>query len=262
MGAAVFGALLGPVLGAAASVAGTRAAFTAVAALGAVLAAWALRFPPAPADAQPVSAALRALGDRGVLAGLWLMTLPALLVGVLVVLMPLALADAGFGAIAIGAVWLVAAGLEAVVNPLIGHASDRFGRLAPVRIGLVAAIAVSLLLAVLSGPVALVALTLAAGVAYGAFYTPALIVLSDSAERIGLAQGLVFGLMSLAWAAGNTVGPLAGGALADALGDALPYALAAGLCALTLVFLRRLDHERAAVLVDRLPGDTAGVGRE
>lgn len=239
MGAAIVGALLGPVLGAAASVVGTRAAFTAVAALGIVLAGWALSFPPAPADAQPVAAALRALRDRGILAGLWLMTLPALLFGVLVVLMPLALDGAGFGAIAIGAVWLVAAALEAVLNPVIGHASDRFGRLAPVRIGLVAATVASLLLAVLSGPVALVALTLAAGVAYGSFYTPALVVLSDSAERIGLAQGLVFGLMSLAWATGNTLGPLAGGALADAVGDALPYALAAGLCGLTLVFVRR-----------------------
>jgi MFS family permease len=262
MGAAIVGALLGPVLGAAASVVGTRAAFTAVAALGIVLSAWALRFAPPPADAQPIAAAFRALGDRGILAGLWLMTLPAILFGVLVVLMPLALDDAGFGAIAIGAVWLVAAALEAVLNPLIGHASDRFGRLAPVRIGLVAALVVSLLLAVLSGPVALVALTLAAGVAYGAFYTPSLLVLSDSAERIGLAQGLVFGLMSLAWATGNTLGPLAGGALADAAGDALPYALAAGLCAVTLVFVRRLEHEGAAVLVDGLAGDTAGVGRE
>ena len=246
MGAAIVGALLGPVLGAVASVVGTRAAFTAFAGIGAVLAVWALRFPPAPAHAQPVAAALRALRDRGILAGLWLMTLPALLFGVLIVLMPLSLDDAGFGAVAIGAVWLVAAALEAVMNPVIGHASDRFGELAPVRIGLIAAIAVSLLLAVLSGPIALVALTLAAGVAYGAFYTPALIALSHSAERIGLAQGLVFGLMSLAWATGNTVGPLAGGALADAVGNALPYALAAVVCGLTLVFVRRLQDERAA----------------
>ncbi len=128
------------------------------------------------------------------------MTLPALLFGTLIVLMPLSLDEAGFGAVAIGAVWLVAAALEAVLNPVIGHASDRFGELAPVRIGLVAAIVVSLLLAVLSGPVALVVLTLAAGIAYGGFYTPSLLLLSDSAERIGLAQGLVFGLMGLAWA--------------------------------------------------------------
>ena len=240
MGAAVVGALLGPVLGAAASVVGTRAAFSAVAVLGGVLAVWALRLAPAPAHAQPVAAALGALRDRGILAGLWLMTLPALLVGVLNVLMPLSLHDVGFGAVAIGAVWLVGAAIEAVLNPVIGHASDRFGELAPVRIGLVAAMVVSLLLALLSGAVALVVLTLAAAVAYGAFYTPALIVLSHGAERIGLAQGLVFGLMSLAWASGNTVGPLAGGAFADALGNALPYALCAALCGLTLVFVRRL----------------------
>jgi len=178
------------------------------------------------------------------------------------VLMPLALSDVGFGAVAIGAVWLVTAAIEAVLNPVLGRVSDRRGPLVPVQVALVASIAVSILLAVLSGPVALVGLTLVAGVAYGAFYTPGLSVLSHTAEHIGLAQGLVFGLMNLAWAAGNSVGPLAGGALADAVGNALPYLLGAGVCALTLVAARRLQHERAAVLVDRLPGDAAGVGRE
>jgi len=145
---------------------------------------------------------------------------------------------------------------------VLGRVSDRRGPLVPIQVALIAGIVVSLLLAVLSGPVALVTLTLVAGVAYGAFYTPGLSVLSHRAEDIGLAQGLVFGLMNLAWAMGNAVGPLAGGALADAVGDALPYVLGAGVCAVTLVWVRRLQHERAAVLVDRLAGDPAGVGRE
>src|SRR5438874_6834603 len=50
MGAAVFGALLGPVIGAVASVIGVEATFSAVAALGVVLAAWSLRFPAAPRE--------------------------------------------------------------------------------------------------------------------------------------------------------------------------------------------------------------------
>ena len=262
MAAAVVGALLGPVLGSVASVVGTRGLFTAVAVFAAALAFWAIRLPPAPADPQPLMLAFRALRDRGILTGLWLTTLPALLFGVLSVLMPLALSDIGFGAVAIGAVWLVAAGAEAIINPVLGRVSDRRGPLVPIQVALVAGIVVSLLLAVLSGPVALVTLTLVAGVAYGAFYTPGLSVLSHTAERIGLAQGLVFGLMNLAWAIGNSVGPLAGGALADAVGDALPYVLGAGVCAVTLVWVRRLQHERAAVLVDRLAGDPAGVGRE
>ena len=264
MAAAVVGALLGPVLGAAASVVGTRAAFTAVAVFGAGLAFWALRFPPAPADPQPLAAAFRALRDRGILTGLWLITLPALLFGVLSVLMPLALSDVGFGAIAIGAVWLVTAAIEAALNPVLGHVSDRRGPLTPVRIALVACIAVSLLLAAASGPVALVALTLAAGVAYGAFYTPGLSVLSHTAEHIGLAQGLVFGLMNLSWAVGNSVGPLAGGALADAVGDALPYVLGAAVCAVTLAFVRRLEGWREirppSGALQTKPGSAGGRG--
>ena len=262
MAAAVVGALLGPVLGAVASIVGTRGAFTAVSVFAAALGLWALRMPPAPADPQPLSLAFRALRDRGILIGLWLTTLPALLFGVLSVLMPLALAGVGFGAVGIGAIWLATAGAEAVLNPVLGRISDRRGPLVPVQVALVSCIAVSLLLAVLTGRIALVVLTLLAGVAYGAFYTPGLSVLSHTAEHIGLAQGLVFALMNLAWAMGNSVGPLAGGALADAVGDALPYVLGAVVCAATLVFVRRLQHERAAVLVDRLAGDAAGVGRE
>ena len=52
-------------------------------------------------------------------------------------------------------------------------------------------------------------------------------LLSDGADRIGLAQGLGFGLMNAAWGAGNSLGPAFGGALADAAGDAFPFALMA-----------------------------------
>ena len=38
--------------------------------------------------------------------------------------------------------------------------------------------------------------------------------------------------------------------------------MAVGVAVVTLVVVRRLQHERAAVPVDRLAGDAAGVGRE
>jgi MFS family permease len=60
-------------------------------------------------------------------------------------------------------------------------------------------------------------------------------LLADSAERMGLATGLAFGLMNAAWGAGNALGPPAAGALADWAGDALPYSLAAVVCAGTLL---------------------------
>ena len=72
---------------------------------------------------------------------------------------------------------------------------------------------------------------------------------------------MAFGFMNAAWAVGAVAGPAAGGAIASATGDWIPFVLAAALCAAALA-ARRSDHERAAVLVDRLPGDAARVGRE
>jgi MFS family permease len=63
-------------------------------------------------------------------------------------------------------------------------------------------------------------------------------LISDGAEHARLAQGLAFGLMNAAWAAGNSIGPGAGGLLADHAGDAAPYLIASGLCIATLAALR------------------------
>jgi MFS family permease len=86
-------------------------------------------------------------------------------------------------------------------------------------------------------PAVVVPILVLSGITFGAFWAPAMALLSDAAERMGLAQGLAFGLMNAAWGGGNALGPPIGGALADAATDALPYTLAALICAGTLVFL-------------------------
>jgi MFS family permease len=231
IGTAIFGALLGPAVGAAASVVGSKPAFVAVSVLGVALAGWAVRTEKAPAEPQPVREALRALGRGEIRVALLFMVLPALLFGLVGVLVPLKLDEAGWGAVAIGAVFLVAAAFETVATPVVGRISDRAGRMRPLRLALAASAISSLGLAWAgSGPVIAV-LVVAAAVSYGAFWGPASALLADAAERIGLAQGLAFGLMNFAWAAGNVVGPAAGGALADVAGDALPFVLAAAACA-------------------------------
>jgi MFS family permease len=233
MGAAVFGALLGPVLGAVASAAGVRATFLGVSVMGVALCAWVLTSPGAEPQPQPLSTLRRA--DRKLVAGLWLLVLPALLFGVLAVLVPLKLHAGGWGGVAIGAVFLVTAAVEVVLNPLLGRLTDRRGRLVPVQLALLGSVAVSLALAWANAAVLVAALTLAAGIAYGAFYTPGMAVISDGAERRGIAPGLAFGVMNGAWAAGNVVGPALGGGLAEVAGDGLPYVLLAGVCLLTLL---------------------------
>ena len=239
IGAAIFGALLGPALGALAEAAGARPVFLGVSGVALVLVAWALRTPPVDAEPQPARAILTALRTPLMLAALWLMVMPALLFGVVSVLVPLELGDAGWSAAAIAAVFIAAAAVEMVIAPLIGRFSDRRGRLLPLRIALGASIVVVTALALADRPAALVPLVVCASIVFGAFWGPAMALLSDGAERIGLAQGLAFGLMNAAWGGGNSIGPSLGGALADVAGDALPYALMALVCVLTFLAVTR-----------------------
>jgi MFS family permease len=247
IGSAIFGALLGPAIGAATEVAGARPVFSALAGVSAALVVWALRTPGAEADRQPFRLLVAALRDNTVLGALGLMSLPALFFGVLAVLVPLELGDAGWRPAAIGALFISSAALEMFVSPVIGRLSDRHGRLLPVRFALAAAVCVSVALAFADRPLVLAPLTVVAGVSWGAFWAPAMALLSDGAERVGLAQGLAFGLMNGAWAVGNVVGPAAGGALGQVAGDALPYALMAALCAATALVVAAFGSEDARV---------------
>src|SRR5688500_11198804 len=87
MGAAIVGALFGPVLGGIASVTGTGPAFASVAVLAAVLGVAAWRTPAfTPERPQPLRRLFGALRDRGVVASIWFVLVPALLFGALRVL--------------------------------------------------------------------------------------------------------------------------------------------------------------------------------
>ena len=238
MGAAVFGALLGPVLGALAGIVGIRAAFLGVTVAGVALAGWAAATPGVAPERQALRAGLLAMRERSLVVGLWLIVLPALLFGVLIVLVPLRLSQHGWGTIAIGALFLATTALEMVLNPLLGRLTDRRGRMRPVRAALLASILVSAALAWATEPGLIAPLVLASGIAYGAFYTPGLALVSHGAELAGVAQGLAFGLVNACWGIGALVGPAAGGALAGVAGDAVPYLVLAGVCVATYLATR------------------------
>jgi len=244
--AAVLGALLGPVLGGVASVVGTRPAFSAVAAASLGLAFWAARTPAArPEQPQPLAMLVHALRERRILLSIWLVVLPALLYGTLSVLGPLRLAELGFGSVAIGAVWLVASALESANNILIGRASDRFGPLAPVRAGLVAAIVATALLPWPDNGLVLAVVVCFAALSFGVFYTPGMTILTHAAEARGLDYGYAFALINLAWAPGQSAGAAVGGAVAQVTSNAVPYLTLSGVALLTLVFLRRAESPPA-----------------
>jgi len=239
--AAIVGMMLGPVLGGAATVVGPEAVFGAVALVGLGLASWAWTTPGVPpGEALGLGEAVRALRQRSVATGFWLFLLPALFAGVLNVLVPLRLDQLGASGVAVGAAFLVAAVAEALVSPLAGRLSDRRGRLVPIRLGLAAAVVMAMVLPLPGTALVSAAALVAAVIALAMFWAPAMALISDSSERVGLDQGLAFAISNLAWGGGIVIGSSAGGALAEATADALPYATLALLCGLTLVLVAQL----------------------
>jgi predicted MFS family arabinose efflux permease len=244
-GAAVFGAVLGPMFGGIAELAGIRVSFAIVGVVTLVFAAFSSLAHSTPAESLSTDGVRRALRDRRFVGGLWLNTLPACLFGLLVVLAPLALDDGGWSTLGIASVFFAAGLVEVVINPLLGRLSDRVGPLLPVRVALTASVVVGVALAAASEPAVIALLVCAAAISFGACYTPGMALTSHRAESAGLAQGLAFGIMNSAWAVGEMTGPTLGGALAEAFGDAVPYLAGALLCAVTLVATTRVAPRRA-----------------
>ena len=223
--AAVGGALLGPVLGGIASVTGPGRAFGFVAAASLGVAVWAALTPAVrPEEPQRLRTLLHAVRDRRIALGVWFVTLPALMFGTLSVLAPLRLSELGFGAVAIGAVWLTAGrardGEQHLPRP--AFRSARAARPYPGRARRVEPSSHSLL----PWPderFVLAAVVVCAGLAFGSFYTPGMTLLTHAAEHRGLVYGYAFALINLAWAPGQAAGAALGGAVAEGTSDAVPY---------------------------------------
>ena len=240
MGAAIVGALFGPVLGAAAAAVGPEPVFSGVGVVALGLIAWTLRTPARrPSPPPRLATLLEAIRDRSVLLGVWLMTVPGLLFGTIAVLAPLRMDELGAGAAVIAGCFLVAAGLEAIVAPVVGRISDRRGRRAPALAGLAAGAVVMALLPWPSAAWQLGALIVLAAPAIGILWSPAIATLSDGAERHGIEQAIAFALVNVAWAFGQTAGSAGSARLADATSDRVPYLLLAAVSALTFAALRR-----------------------
>jgi MFS family permease len=247
LGAAIAGSLFGPLIGTVATAVGRGATFSGVVVLSVGLIVAARSLPSSHVSSQQgVRHLLESLRSRGVVAGMWLVGLPAIASGMINVLGPLRLHRLGASAIGIGATFLIAAGIEAALSPLIGRVSDRRGRLLPLRFGLVGATGLLLCFTLPRTAALLGALIVALACALGGFWAPAMAMLADAAELWGLDQGLAAALMNLAWAGGQILGSGVGGAVAKSTGDAVPMTITAALSAATLVLITRLTSSGAA----------------
>lgn len=240
LGTAVAGALVGPFLGAVAAEVGTAAVFSAVLGIAVVLAAFASRLPEAgPPERQPLREVAATIVTRPVLTATAFVAVPSLMFGAVEVLVPLRIAELGGGHAAIAAGFVAGAALEAGLAPVVGRYSDRVGRRIPfvIGIGICACAMIGIAAAQALGPVlgALILGSLGAGICFA----PALTTLSETADLSGLHQGFAAGLSNMAWAAGQTVGALAGGGVASAAGYAVPSLAVAALLLVTSAYAYR-----------------------
>ncbi len=251
MAAAIAGVLAGPALGAAADAFGRGPMFLAVSVVGLVLIALTLRVEAPPRVATEVGGLGRASRSPAVRFGMTLILVPGLIFGAIEVLVPLRLDDLGAGSGAIAAVFLLAAGLEAIVAPVAGRVSDRRGRFGPSVVGLMASVVAAIVISLPDSALLLGIVVVAAAPWIGTLWSPAMAMLSDGAESSGVDQGLAFGIVNLGWGLGHTTGAIAFPAVADATSNGTAYSVLAALTAATLalLLLRREGVERAMSLV-------------
>lgn len=249
LGFGIFGAVFGPVLGSLAALTSRTIVFTGFAVVAIATALWATRIDGAHEHRPSPGALRRAAGNPTFLAGLGLMLLPAFLLGIVLVLGPLHLSDRGWGAAAVGAVWLVNAVVQGSLSPILGRLGDRFGPAVPTAALLATGAALSLVLTVIGLPLLYAVVLVGLSTAYGGLYAPAFALIAHGAEDTGLAQGLAFAAMNGAWSVGAVIGPAAGGSVAEALGDDIPFLASAAICLAALAFtasrMRRLGTPAA-----------------
>ncbi len=248
IGAAIFGTILGPVLGTAAVAVGTQVVFTAVGVIALALAFWTLEHPE-PQQAEPrTRTPVRALTrNPRIVLGAWLIVLEAATLGALSTLLPLRLSRFGASGIAIGLTFVLASVASTLIARPIGRVVDRRGAGGPLCVGLVMTAALLILMPLPSSPVVLAALSvIVLGGPLTAYTIPAMSVITDSAERAGIAVAFAAMLLNLAWATGETIGAPAAATISQATSDTVPILMLSAIIVFTLIPVTRARLSRPA----------------
>jgi len=238
IGAAIFGTLIGPVLGILAVTVGTGPVFAVVGASAVGLAVWTARHPEPVRQAPSVqtSSPLRDLARSPLIRlGSWLILVEAATIGATSALLPLRLARFGAHSIVVGGVFLLASLMSMAVAGPIGRTVDRRGAGLPLCVGLVLT---AVLMALLPLPHSAVLLAIVSVIALGgpltAYTIPALTVITETSERLGIPLVVATMMLNLAWAVGEVIGAPAAANLSQATSDAVPLLALSAIMVLTL----------------------------
>jgi MFS family permease len=254
LAAAIFGTLLGPVVGTLAIAIGTEVVFTAVGAISLALVAWTLRHPEPPLpQPEQQSSWLVLVRDPRLMLGFWLVLLEAATIGATSALLPLRLSAFGASGIAIGATFVIASLLSTLIVPFVGTFVDRRGPGPPLRWGLLLTAVLVALLPVPQSALGLAVLTvLALGGPMTANMTPVTSVITDLTERAGAALVLGTMMLNLGWATGEMFGAPVGAGLAQLTSDAVPLL---GLAVLMVISLVAVVKTRLTDVSPALPDE-------
>ncbi len=257
--AAIFGTLLGPVVGTLAVAVGTEIVFTLVGVVALGLCVWTLQHPEPPRPERGTHTRWRTLmRSPRLFLGLWLVLLEAGTLGATGTLLPLRLNHFGASGVEIGATFLLTSLLSTLAAPVVGRIVDRHGPRALICFGLGMT---SVLIALLAVPQAWPALAILSIFAIGgpltAIMIPATEVITDTAERLGVALAFATMMLNLAWAFGETIGAPAAAKVSQATSDTIPFVGTGLLMLLTLPLVLRArlpSGRRSAIPVE--PGQT------
>jgi MFS family permease len=239
-GAGVIGALIGPLFGGIAASLGVGVTFTGMVGIIGLLAIATFTTPELhTAELQPLRSVLKVLRRPQILEGVTLLLVPGICFGVLGVIAPLRIDSLGGGAAIIAGVYTASAIIEGGLSPIVGRKSDSIGRRRPYFAGVtVTAIAVTGFAAapsLVTVVIALVASALGAGLSV----SPGFALLSDGVLALSVHQAFAVGLANMAWAGGQAIGGLGGGALAELSGYTLPLVGVIGMLVMILIWTYR-----------------------
>jgi len=239
------GALLGPLAaGPLGDLLGIHAPFVLLAAVAAALTVLATL----PADVRGAAGEQVSLlqtfrlatRSRLMACAVLVMTLVAVISGLLETLVPLHMGADGYSALAISMVLGAAGVASAATQFTVGQAFDRTGGVRIATAAIAAMAALMLLLAVSDSAGAIALIYVVGTPAISAQYAVSFPLAAAGADEVGLPHGIVLGAMNVAWGFGFFVGPAAGAAIAEAGSDRLTYLLAATLSLAALPVLRAL----------------------
>ena len=249
-GSAIFGTLLGPIVGTLAVAIGTGVVFAGVGAFTLALVAWTLRHPEPPRAERehtvPIGTLLR---KPQVLLCLWLFLLEALMVGATGTLLPLRLSQLGASGVAIGLTFVIASLFATVGSPLLGRLADRRGaRALTVGSLLVTAVLVATLPFPSSALVLAVLTVITLGGPSMGFVLPSISTVTDMAERTGVEMALASVLLNFAWAFGEVIGAPTAATVSHLTNDTVALLLVSALMLVTLAVVVRTRLIRSAPL--------------